>query len=183
MERVTRAAQHGVERGSVELRNQQGSVAGGPSRRRTFLLVAVCLGGLVVGVAYLASRAQAAPSSIRFASVSAGAVQTCGVRADETVVCWGDDRSGKIRPPGGTFKSVSAGTSFTCGVRSDETVACWGEDEYGQARPPAGKFRSVSAGEYYRFSRHRCGQGERRVVVVSRTFLVSGISRRLRTDC
>jgi len=30
---------------------------------------------------------------------------------------------------------------------------------------------------------HGCGHGERRVVVLSRSFLVSGISRRLRTGC
>lgn len=43
--------------------------------------------------------------------------------------------------------------------------------------------RQIFRIDHFRFSRHRCGQGERRVVVVSRTFLVSGISRRLRTGC
>ena len=88
-----------------------------------------------------------------FRSVSAGYQHTCGVRPDDTVVCWGYDGRGQTTTtPGLRLKSVSAGGEHTCGVRPDDTVVCWGKDDYGQARPPGGTFRSVSAGD-----QHTCG--------------------------
>ena len=37
-----------------------------------------------------------------FASVSAGANYTCGLRADGSVACWGSDYGGKATPPEGS---------------------------------------------------------------------------------
>jgi alpha-tubulin suppressor-like RCC1 family protein len=95
------------------------------------LRVFVVVVGLVIGLVGLASRAEAAP--FQFASVSAGDFYTCGVRTDETVVCWGENQFGQSSPPAGMFKSVSAGSDHTCGVRANETVVCWGDNRYGQS--------------------------------------------------
>ena len=54
---------------------------------------------------------------LKFASVSAGDRQTCGVTTDGSVECWGDDRRSGSSPPGGTFASVSARIYHTCGVQ------------------------------------------------------------------
>ena len=78
--------------------------------------------------------------------MSAGAEHTCGVRADGSVECWGDDDYGRATPPGGSFASVSAGGYHTCGVKIDGSVQCWGFNEdlhfnvVGQATPPGGSF-------------------------------------------
>ena len=93
-----------------------------------------------------------------FASVSAGWQNTCGVRGDGSVACWGRNINGETTPPSGEFDSVSAGGSaiarryHTCGLKSDGSVACWGSNSLGQATPPAGEFTSVSAGWL-----HNCG--------------------------
>ena len=89
-----------------------------------------------------------------FSSISAGVYHTCGVRADGSILCWGENHFGQADAPGGAFSSVSGGLDHTCGVRIDGTVVCWGsntnwEDKnIGQAEPPDGEFSSVSAGDY-----------------------------------
>ena len=60
----------------------------------------------------------------------------CGVKTDDTVVCWGHNESGGATPSEGAFQSVSTGGAHTCGVRTGGRVVCWGSNEYGQAAPP-----------------------------------------------
>lgn len=66
------------------------------------------------------------PPDGSFLSVSTGGMHTCGIRADQTVSCWGSNHDGQTSAPSGTFKSVSAGYDFTCAVRVDGTMLCWG---------------------------------------------------------
>jgi Regulator of chromosome condensation (RCC1) repeat len=63
---------------------------------------------------------------------------TCGVRTDGTLACWGDDSAGQSTPPGGTFTTVSAGGNHACAVRTDGGVVCWGQDTSGQSSVPVG---------------------------------------------
>ena len=65
-------------------------------------------------------------SALPVPQVSAGGAHTCGVQADGTVACWGNDSSGQASPPAGAFAQVSAAEYHTCGLRADDTVACWG---------------------------------------------------------
>ena len=46
---------------------------------------------------------------VQFTSVSASPDHTCGLRANGSVECWGDDEFGQASPPDGKFVSVSAG--------------------------------------------------------------------------
>ena len=96
----------------------------------------------------------ATPTS--FKAVSAGRLHSCGVRSDDTIVCWGKNSSG----PEGGFKAVSAGRDHSCATRSDNTVVCWGSNPYGQTDEPVGGFKAVSAG-----GRHSCGIGGDNTVV------------------
>ena len=71
-----------------------------------------------------------------FKAVSAGFYHTCGIRADDTVACWGSTADGESSPPSGTFKAISAGVLDTCAIRTDDLVVCWGDNTYGQSTPP-----------------------------------------------
>ena len=113
----------------------------------------------------------AAPAGA-FRQISSNAYQSCGVREDGTLACWGagepaDDPKellcdkelnyGQATPPSGTFSQVSVGSSHVCAVRTDGTLACWGAgkqtgdcasdiDGCGQSAPPAdGGFVEVLA--------------------------------------
>jgi hypothetical protein len=83
-----------------------------------------------------------------------GGAHTCGVRADGTIACWGDNSYGQLTPPSGSFLQVTAGGAHSCGLRTDGTVVCWGEARpysslTGPPAPPAGTFRQISAGSTY----------------------------------
>ena len=46
-----------------------------------------------------------------FQTVSAGGYHSCGLRADDTITCWGSDNYGQAAAPAGAFQTVSAGSS------------------------------------------------------------------------
>lgn len=84
--------------------------------------------------------------------VEAGYRNTCAIRSDGSLWCWGQGADGEIGdgrlelrttptrvidPPAGTrWESVDvSGTSagsHVCGVRSDRSLWCWGRNDYGQ---------------------------------------------------
>ena len=85
-------------------------------------------------------------------TISAGSNHNCGIQANGTLACWGDDYYFQSSPPSGTFTQVSAGINHTCGVQTNGTLACWGNNYLGKAEPPAGTFTQVSSG-----GTHTCG--------------------------
>ena len=81
-------------------------------------------------------------------ALAAGSFHTCGLRADGSAICWGQDNDGQASPPTGErFTSLAAGTDHTCGARSDSSVVCWGSDTLGQASPPFMDFTDLPLGE------------------------------------
>ncbi len=81
-----------------------------------------------------------------FKAVSAGSSHSCGIRADDTIVCWGFDGQRRTDAPTGGFKAVSAGSSHSCGIRIDDSIVCWGDNRYGWLDAPTGSFKAVSVG-------------------------------------
>ena len=71
--------------------------------------------------------------------------RSCGLRADNTLECWGSKGDSWASTPGGRFRAVSLGTSHSCGLRTGGTVECWGLDHAGLLDAPSGGFSSVSA--------------------------------------
>jgi alpha-tubulin suppressor-like RCC1 family protein len=91
-------------------------------------------------------------SSLRFATLVAGSVHTCGLLADGTAYCWGNN--GEFTPGTGSgalgtgtstdaatpvpvagghkFRSLAAGASHTCGIATTGRTYCWGANKYGQ---------------------------------------------------
>ena len=81
-----------------------------------------------------------------------GLNHSCGVRVDQSAVCWGRNDQGQANAPSGQFLSVTASLNHSCGVRVDQSVACWGLNISGLLNAPSGQFLSVTAS-----SSHLCG--------------------------
>ena len=64
------------------------------------------------------------PPETEFASVTAGALHSCGVQTGGSLACWGYNDSGQATPPAGEFATVSGGGFHACGVRTDGSVSC-----------------------------------------------------------
>ena len=64
-----------------------------------------------------------------FVVVSVGESHGCGLRADGSVHCWGDNFSGAASPPEGVFTMIDAGYGSTCGVLVSGAGRCWGHLE------------------------------------------------------
>ena len=79
-----------------------------------------------------------------FTAVSVGGSHACGLRADQTITCGGDDEWGQSSAPEGRFTAVSTGAMHSCGLRADQTVTCWGDGRFGQSDTPEGRFTAVS---------------------------------------
>lgn len=88
-------------------------------------------------------------------TLSAGANHVCGIKQDNTLVCWGDNSQNQVDPPDGTFTQVSAGFNFNCALSTDGSVSCWGEDTSGETSPPPGQFIQVEVG-----GKHACALKE-----------------------
>ena len=102
------------------------------------------------------ARTQPKPvSSTQFAAVEVGS-QTCALRTDGAVACWG----GSYRPeaPAGQFTAISIPSprfrvfhlADSCALGTDGTITCW--DGPNSSQPLDGRFTAVAAGAL-----HVCG--------------------------
>lgn len=76
--------------------------------------------------------------------VSAGELQTCAIKSDDTLWCWGTNQTGAVgtgttmQVPAPTqitamkWLAISASISHTCGIDSDHHRWCWGDGTYGE---------------------------------------------------
>jgi hypothetical protein len=91
------------------------------------------------------SPAQESTQATNWASVSAGATNTCAITTDHKLYCWGDGTYGQlgnsaflsysyspIQVTGTTWQSVSVGHMHACGVQTDNSLWCWGDNSEGQ---------------------------------------------------
>jgi alpha-tubulin suppressor-like RCC1 family protein len=82
---------------------------------------------------------------LKLVAVSAGVQHACGLAADSTAYCWGENGSGQLgigaqtdttRPVpvsgGHTFAMVTAGYDHTCALEPNGAAYCWGENVVGQ---------------------------------------------------
>jgi alpha-tubulin suppressor-like RCC1 family protein len=71
----------------------------------------------------------------------------CAVKADATVVCWGDDTSTTVRetrvPAGLLAREVAVGSHHSCALRLDGTVTCWGSLSTQIKMPTGLKVRTI----------------------------------------
>lgn len=93
------------------------------------------------------------PTPVKLTAISVGALHPCGLEADGTPICWGNDgHTGTLNPPEGEkFTAVSVGHVVACGLRFDGTVSCWGRDAIEKdvvqrPWPEGGKFVAIATG-------------------------------------
>jgi alpha-tubulin suppressor-like RCC1 family protein len=103
------------------------------------------LASAFVAVATLGMSAAQAASFQDWVTVSAGYADTCGVRNNGKLYCWGRDNEGQIGDGDATgaiaprrigsfedWDTVVAGDTHTCGIRHGGKLYCWGRDDNGQ---------------------------------------------------
>ena len=80
------------------------------------------------------SRAGAVPDG-RFEELAVGDLHSCGLRTDQTIVCWGNRNAGLVNRDGSDFSTISAlglvqlsrgaNRYYGCGIRTDKSAVCW----------------------------------------------------------
>lgn len=85
----------------------------------------------------------------RFTAVSTGNNHSCGLRTDNTVLCWGLNRHGQADAPDGEFTAVAGRYQHACGLRTDGAATCWGYNDHGQADAPDARFTALAAGDLF----------------------------------
>jgi uncharacterized delta-60 repeat protein len=86
-------------------------------------------------------------------AIAAGYYHSLALRADGTVVAWGDNYYGQTNVPAGLTNAVAiaAGYYHSLALRADGTVVAWGKNGSGQTTVPAGLTSAVAiaAGDYH----------------------------------
>ena len=81
-------------------------------------------------------EAQTEPNPDALMKISVGSNHACGIREDQTLVCWGGNESGQADPPEGTFTEIASGNNHSCAINTESGVECWGNNSYAAASPP-----------------------------------------------
>lgn len=91
------------------------------------------------------------PTGEVFDFITSAGAHSCGLRPDNTAVCWGRNAEGQLNVPAGeSFGAITTGGGgHTCALRFDGSAVCWGRNEYGQADAPEGEFFTALAAGYF----------------------------------
>lgn len=103
-------------------------------------------GNLGRGVASDYSTTPVAATSLPpLVQVAVGPTSICGLKADGTAICWGQNAAGQlgngtvaastnpVAVAGGLkFSSLAAGDAGFCGITTDDNLICWGSNAKGQ---------------------------------------------------
>jgi len=100
-----------------------------------------------------------APEIMDFIDIDAGATHTCGILAEGTIRCWGNNDEGQLDAPSGQFASLSVGHAHSCALDTEGAVSCWGRNDANQTEL-FGTFTAVSAG-----GAHTCGLDQEGTVI------------------
>jgi alpha-tubulin suppressor-like RCC1 family protein len=85
-------------------------------------------------------------------SIAADGSRSVAVKADGTVVSWGD--SYPVPADATNIVAVACGSSHTLGLRADGTVIAWGSNHFGESTVPPGlsNIVKIAAGSFHSFA-------------------------------
>lgn len=114
---------------------------GGPCGLRRSDSTAICWDG----------SPAASPPSAPLSALAVGVGHACGVRADGTLVCWGQPGGVPevLAPPPGQFVDVKADEASDCAMRSDGSIACWGVWQQSGFAGPSDTFKDFCVGQEF----------------------------------
>ncbi|MYL09111.1 MAG: hypothetical protein F4015_06450, partial [Acidimicrobiia bacterium] len=78
--------------------------------------------------------------------VASGWDHSCAIKADGSIVCWGNNGHGQSDAPPGQYTAIDTGGIYSCAIRIDSTITCWGYNGDGQTDAPSGQYTAISAG-------------------------------------
>ncbi len=59
---------------------------------------------------------------------SHGGFNSCAIKFDNTIECWGNNNNGQSTVPNGLIaKQIALGLNHSCAIKFDNTVECWGD--------------------------------------------------------
>ena len=89
---------------------------------------------------------QETPAGIQFLDIQKGGSHACGIKTDQTIICWGANASSRLDSPPGEFLSLTTGLTHSCALRNNGTAECWGDNTFDQLAAPTNQFKEISAG-------------------------------------
>ena len=89
---------------------------------------------------------QETPTGVQFLDIQKGTSHACGIKTDQTIVCWGANVANLLDAPPGEFVALTAGGTHSCALRPNGTAECWGNNDFGQLETPPNRFKEISAG-------------------------------------
>jgi alpha-tubulin suppressor-like RCC1 family protein len=96
-------------------------------------------------------RSDAPPPAVSFLAMDASHGDTCGVRTNGALSCWGG-RLAAMTPKDGRFLSVRVARDRACAIRDDGVLMCWQSAlRRGTGAAPQGRYLSLDVGD-----RHAC---------------------------
>jgi alpha-tubulin suppressor-like RCC1 family protein len=99
------------------------------------------------------SATQAPANATNIVAIAAGTGHNLALRADGTVIGWGDDSNGQIDIPAFATNvvAIAGGEGHSMALRQDGTVVCWGLNNYNDTIPPASATNlvAIAAGQFH----------------------------------
>ena len=103
---------------------------------------------------------QTPPDGEVFIHLAPGRDHTCGIRGDNTYICWGYKLPGENTPPNGTkFVNIVSGNDFSCGITADQQTLCWGNERglSWNTLPVNDRFARIGTTTTYDYFGRTCG--------------------------
>jgi hypothetical protein len=91
-------------------------------------------------------------ANVYFIDLAGGENHSLALRANGTLVSWGDDTYGQVgdTPAGDDYVAVATGQNHSLALKADGTLMSWGDDSWGQVSnaPPGNDYVAISGGAF-----------------------------------